>query len=260
MAVVNAAKKVTPSVVGITNYAVFRDFRGQTYLRELSTGSGVIIDSSGFIITNFHVIEGFHEITVNLGNGEEVSAEVVGSDSFTDLAVLRVEKNDLVAAEFADSNKLHVGEPAIAIGNPLGLNFQQTVTLGVVSATRRQITIQGQNFNFIQTDAAINNGNSGGALVNINGEVIGINTAKINLGGVEGMGFAIPSNTVRETALELIEHGQITRPWLGVYSRDMNPTLAKLKGINVSYGPYVPYNMNERSFIKGVKDEKQRSR
>jgi serine protease Do len=236
MAVVNAANRVTPSVVGVTTYAMYRDFYGQSYLRERATGSGVIIDQSGFIITNYHVIEEAHEITVTLGNGEEIAAKLVGQDAFTDLAVLWVEAENLTAAQFADSDRLHVGEPAIAIGNPLGLNFQQTVTVGVVSATKRQISIQGQNFTFIQTDAAINAGNSGGALVNIQGNVIGINTAKINLQGVEGMGFAIPSNTAKEIAQDLIEHGRVIRPWMGVYTRNLNPTLAELKGLTVTSG------------------------
>lgn len=253
MAVVKAAEKVMPSVVGITNYGIYRDFRGQTYLRERATGSGVIIDKSGLIITNNHVIENFHEITVTLDNGEEVPADLVGHDSFTDLAVLKIDaKNiNLKASGFADSNNLKVGEPAIAIGNPLGLNFQQTVTVGVISATERQINIQGQNFNFIQTDAAINAGNSGGPLVNIRGEIIGINTAKISLAGVEGMGFAIPSNTVREIAKDLIEHGRVIRPWLGVYTRTVNPTLAQINGLPVDYGVFIEEVINNSPAQRG---------
>ena len=242
-AVVEAAEKATPSVVGIANYTTYQDFRGQSHLQERATGSGVIIDNGGLVITNFHVIEDAQEVTVTLGSGEEIPAEIVGKDAFTDLAVLKINKEDndlgsgdLKEAAFADSGILRVGEPGIAIGNPLGLDFQQTVTLGVISATERQVPIEGQNFTFIQTDAAINAGNSGGPLVNIRGEVIGINTAKISLPGVEGMGFAIPSNMARDIAADLIEHGRVERPWLGVYTRDVNPTLAQIRGLAVEYG------------------------
>jgi serine protease Do len=223
MAVVKAAEEVTPSVVGISNFSVVTDFWGRSSLQERATGSGVIIDEKGFIVTNYHVIENARELIVTLSSGDEVPATVVGTDPPTDLAVLKIDKEGLPAAELADSDVLHVGEPAIAIGNPLGLDFQQTVTLGVVSARERSITIQGQKFTFIQTDAAINDGNSGGALVNIYGQVIGINTAKIKIPGVEGMGFAIPANTVKEITRDLITQGRVERPWLGVYLSTLTP-------------------------------------
>ncbi len=245
MAVVKAAEEVTPSVVGISNFGVVIDFWGRSSLQERATGSGVIIDSEGYIVTNYHVIENARELIVTLSEGEELPARVVGADSPTDLAVLKVEKRGLPAAVLANSDYLRVGEPAIAIGNPLGLDFQQTVTLGVVSARERSITIQGQKFTFIQTDAAINDGNSGGALVNIYGQVIGINTAKIKIPGVEGMGFAIPSNTVKEITRDLIAHGRVERPWLGIYLSTLTPMDAQRFALSVQEGVLI------RDVIKG---------
>ncbi|NMB40515.1 MAG: PDZ domain-containing protein [Firmicutes bacterium] len=239
LAIVNAVERATPSVVGISNYGVVVDLWGRSSLQERATGSGVIIGSDGYIVTNYHVIENARELVVTLGSGEELPATVIGADKPTDLAVIKVEKNNLPTAELADSNKLRVGEPAIAIGNPLGLDFQQSVTVGVVSARERSITIQGQKFTFIQTDAAINDGNSGGALVNINGKVVGINTAKIKISGVEGMGFAIPSNTVRQITSELIDKGKVIRPWMGVYIKTLTPLESQRLGLSVDSGVLV---------------------
>ena len=236
MAVVKAAEEVTPSVVGISNFSIVTDFWGSSSLQERATGSGVIIDEKGFIVTNYHVIENARELIVTLSSGDEVVANVVGTDPPTDLAVLKIDKEGLPTADLADSDIIRVGEPAIAIGNPLGLDFQQTVTLGVISARERSITIQGQRFTFIQTDAAINDGNSGGALVNIYGQVIGINTAKIKIPGVEGMGFAIPANTVKEITRDLIAQGRVERPWLGVYLSTLTPMDAQRFSLHVEEG------------------------
>jgi serine protease Do len=239
LAVVNAVDNATPSVVGISNYGIVFDFWGQSRLQERAAGSGVIISEEGYIVTNYHVIENARELIVTLGSGEELPAAIIGADPPTDLAVIKVDKRGLPAAQFADSDLIRVGEPAIAIGNPLGLDFQQTVTLGVVSARERSITIQGQKFNFIQTDAAINDGNSGGALVNIHGKVIGINTAKIKIPGVEGMGFAIPSNTVRQITSDLVDKGRVIRPWMGVSPRTLTRLDAERMGLDVDYGVLV---------------------
>ena len=200
-------------------------------------------------MTNYHVIEDCKELVVSLGSGEELPAAVVGADPPTDLAVIKIDKKDLPAAAMADSDKLRVGEPAIAIGNPLGLDFQQSVTKGVVSALERSITIQGQNFSFIQTDAAINDGNSGGALVNIKGELIGINTAKIKITGVEGMGFAIPSNTVKQISNTLIEKGRVVRPGLAFISS--YPLEAQRYNLSVESGILV------QKIVEGVPPIKQ---
>lgn len=253
-AVVEAAERVTPSVVGISNYGLVYDLWGRSQLQERATGSGVIISSEGYIVTNYHVIENARELSVSLGSGEEMPAEVIGADPPTDLAVIKINKKGIPAAEFADSDKLRVGEPAIAIGNPLGLDFQQSVTKGVVSARERSINIQGQKFTFIQTDAAINAGNSGGALVNINGRVIGINTAKITISGVEGMGFAIPSNTVRQITDALIKNGRVDRPWLGVVIENLTPLQAQHLEIDLDYGVLVNEVVaGSPAFLAGIK-------
>ncbi len=239
-AVVAAAEEVTPAVVGITNLAMGYDFfQGRTDLHERASGSGVIIDSDGYIVTNYHVIANATEIAVTMENGDEHEAEIIGADPGTDLAVLKIDKTGLPSANFSDSDNLQVGELAIAIGNPLGLAFKQSVTVGVISALDRSITIGEQTFSFIQTDAAINDGNSGGALTNAIGEVIGINTAKIKIPGVEGMGFAIPSNTVESIVAELIEHGRIIRPWIGVVVSEIDEHLAEQLQLPVDYGVLV---------------------
>ncbi|MBT9167191.1 MAG: Serine protease Do-like HtrA [Syntrophomonadaceae bacterium] len=237
-AIVRATKRALPTVVGITNKALVQDiFDGRSILRERASGTGVIIDAEGHIVTNNHVIEGATELRVTLGDGVEYSARLIGSDAATDLAVIKIEKDNLSVAHFGDSNDLVVGEGAIAIGNPLGLTFSQTVTVGVISAKQRTVTINEHNFTFIQTDAAINKGNSGGPLVNLKGEVIGINTAKIKIPGVEGMGFAIPANTVKNITRDLIIHGRIIRPWIGVYwGGDVDEALSRQLQLPVTYG------------------------
>lgn len=239
-AVVLAAEEVVPAVVGITNLGMaYNHFYGTTSLQERSTGSGVIIDSSGYVVTNNHVIENAVEIKVTLEDGEEFPAEVIGTDPGTDLAVLKIDRDGLPSVKFSDSGNLRVGELAIAIGNPLGLEFQQTVTVGVISALDRSIRIGEHTFSFIQTDAAINDGNSGGPLINAIGEVVGINTAKIKIPGVEGMGFAIPSNTVQMIVSGLIEYGEIIRPWVGIMVRDVNRVVAEGFDLPVDYGVLV---------------------
>ncbi|NLN06804.1 MAG: PDZ domain-containing protein [Firmicutes bacterium] len=240
-AVVRAAEKVVPAVVGITNKVnVFSMFHGRTVLQDKGTGSGVIIDPDGYIVTNNHVIEGADEIWVTLGDEKEYKAELVGKDRVSDLAVIKINAANLTAATFGDSDKIVVGEMAIAIGNPLGLRFSQSVTVGYISSKQREITDGTQTLYVIQTDAAINSGNSGGPLVNLKGEVIGINTAKIMLTGVEGMGFAIPSNTVKKVAEELIAKGYVVRPRLGVYNGgDIDAALAKQLQLPVDYGMIV---------------------
>ena len=206
--VVAIAEQVGPTVVGVSNRGRVSDFFGRTTVTERGSGSGVIIDSRGYIVTNYHVIDGASEIIVTLADGEKVEAKLVGADQQTDLAVLKIEADNLPVAVLGDSTKLRTGELVVAIGNPLGIEFARSVTMGVVSATERKLTIGDQQFNLIQTDAAINPGNSGGALVNSRGEVIGINSAKLVIEGVEGMGFAIPISEARPIIEELIEKGE----------------------------------------------------
>ncbi len=217
--VVQAARKVGPAVVGITNKRQARDFFNRL-VDASGTGSGVIYKSDGYIVTNHHVIEGAKEILVQLSDGRELPAKLLGSDSITDLAVIKVEAKDLPYVTFGDSDAIMVGETAIAIGNPLGLELRGTVTAGVISALNRTVKIGDSDIPLIQTDAAINPGNSGGALVNADGEVIGINSRKVAAGGIEGLGFAVPSNIVKTVVRDLEKNGTVTRPYLGVYLMD----------------------------------------
>ncbi|MBZ4655079.1 MAG: htrA [Peptococcaceae bacterium] len=226
--VVTIAERVGPTVVGISNRAVTQDFFGRERVVERGSGSGVIISKEGHIVTNYHVIEKAQSIGVNLADGRQVDAQVVGSDPRTDLAVLKINAPNIPVADLGDSNQIKVGELVVAIGNPLGYEFARSVTAGVVSAKERNITIEERKFKLIQTDAAINPGNSGGALVNSRGQVIGINSAKLVIPGVEGMGFAIPISDARPIINELIERGYISRPSLGIYGAVIDERTARL--------------------------------
>ncbi|HOM08937.1 MAG TPA: Do family serine endopeptidase [Spirochaetota bacterium] len=192
-------------------------------------GSGVIIDKRGYIVTNNHVVKNTKSITITLFDKRTFPCELVGSDPATDIAVIKISgtvPQDLPVAVMADSDTLKVGEIAIAIGNPFG--FGHTVTMGIISATGREGFGLADYEYFIQTDAAINPGNSGGALININGKLIGINTAIFSRnGGYMGIGFAIPSNMVKQVVDELINKGKVTRGWLGVYIQNITPEIAK---------------------------------
>ena len=239
-------EKVNPAVVNISTFATrqahnpllndpfFRHFfnmpqhRQQPQMRRSqSAGSGVIIDAGeGTVITNFHVINGADEIHVALHDGRSYKAELIGSDPDVDIAILKIDGENLTALKMADSEQTRVGDFVVAIGNPFGLG--QTVTTGVVSAIGRTgLGIEGYE-NFIQTDASINPGNSGGALVNLNGELVGINTAIIApAGGNVGIGFAIPSNMARYSLDQILEHGEVKRGQLGVIIQDLTPDLAE---------------------------------
>ena len=239
--VVRAARAVGPAVVGITNKAVARDWFNNQFEIEQGVGSGVIFRADGYIVTNNHVIAGAKEIIVSLADGRSVSGELIGTDEITDLAVVKIDADNLTSAEFGDSDDIMVGEPAIAIGNPLGLEFQGSVTAGVISALNRTLNLNDRQFKLIQTDAAINPGNSGGALVNADGLVIGINSAKLAANGVEGMGFAIPINTVRDIVAELMEKGRVIRPWLGVGVFDKETAARQGYRLNADAGVYVEH-------------------
>ena len=172
--------------------------------RGTSTGSGVVLSADGYVITNYHVVEGATHISVLLTDGRELSARMVGGDKLSDLAVLTVDAQDLIPAEFGNSDSLRVGDTVVAIGDPLGVELRGTMTNGIVSAINRNLTTDGRTLTLIQTNAALNSGNSGGPLINCYGQVIGINTMKIgdyvSSAGVEGLGFAIPSTTVKQIA------------------------------------------------------------
>ena len=235
---VRAAKMVGPAVVGITNKAVARDWFNNP-VETQGVGSGVIFREDGYIVTNNHVVSGAKEIIVSLSDGRSLKGKLIGADELTDLAVVKVEASGLPTAKFGDSDQIVVGEPAIAIGNPMGLEFRGSVTSGVISAVNRTLDISDKLVKLIQTDAAINPGNSGGALVNADGEVIGINSAKLAASGVEGMGFAIPTNTVQNIIDEIMNKGYVARPYLGVSVFD--PQTAGRYGyqLNIDKGVYI---------------------
>ena len=213
--VVSVVEFISPSVVGITNKAVIYDWFNRPRVVEQGSGSGVIFHEDGYIATNHHVVEGAREIVVTLQNGTSYPGRIVGLDIMSDLAVIKIEGDQpFPAAPFGDSEAVRVGETAIAIGNPLG--FEHTVTVGVISAINRSLQIGERELVFLQTDAAINAGNSGGPLVNTSGEIIGINTAKIPGAGIEGLGFAIPISIARPVLDNLITSGRVAYPWMGV--------------------------------------------
>ncbi|AGE20922.1 serine protease Do-like protein [Geobacillus sp. GHH01] len=224
-----AINKVADAVVGVVNIQKQVDFfSDQAQDTEAGTGSGVIFKKDGdaaYIVTNNHVIEGANKVEVALANGKKVKAEIVGADALTDLAVLKIPAEGVTkVASFGDSSKVKIGEPVAAIGNPLGLDLSRTVTEGIVSGKRTMpvSTSAGDwEIDVIQTDAAINPGNSGGALINSAGQVIGINSMKIAETGVEGLGFAIPSENVKPIVEQLMKDGKIKRPYLGVQLVDV---------------------------------------
>lgn len=202
---------------------------------ETSLGSGVVVSSNGYVLTNNHVIQEADEIQVLLSDGRNTAAAVVGTDPETDLAVLRVGLHGLPAATFGHSQDLRVGDVVLAIGNPFGIG--QTVTQGIVSATGRSQLGLATFENFIQTDAAINPGNSGGALINTRGEVVGINTAIFSrTGGSLGIGFAIPINLARGVVQGIVENGRVIRGWIGIRARGITPELATSFGLNAQQG------------------------
>lgn len=239
--VVAVAQIAGPSVVGVKVDFYEQGFFGE--LQETSEeGSGIIYSEDGYIITNYHVVEDAisstsAQVTVTLSNQEEYIAEIIGTDSVTDLALLKIDATGLTPATFGKSSDLQVGELAVAIGNPLGQEFAGSVTVGYISALNRTITTDGRTYQLIQTDAAINPGNSGGALVNAKGEVIGINTVKVTDTTVEGLGFAIPSDDALKIIEELKLTGKIVRPYIGIYGIDMDEATAKRN--NLVEGVYV---------------------
>ncbi|MGE5579791.1 MAG: S1C family serine protease [Bacillota bacterium] len=239
--VAEVAEKVSPSVVGIVNtQGGLFDFFGRELLRDTS-GSGLIITSDGYIVTNNHVVEGQKGLKVYLADGRELPATVIGTDPRTDLAVVKIEATGLPVAVFGNSDKLRPGELAVAIGNPLGLDFSRTVTSGVVSGLNRVVDIsQEASVRLIQTDAVINPGNSGGPLVNASGEVIGLNSLKLVTSQVEGMGFAIPSNMVVRVTNEIMATGAVRRALIGVTLADVPVAVRELEvKLPVERGAYI---------------------
>jgi Do/DeqQ family serine protease len=266
-AFVEVAEKVTPAVVNVNAKKRskpqeegqsrpeerFREFFGEEFFERFfrrrapretprGMGSGVIVDRRGYILTNNHVVEDADQIEVSLSDHRKFSATVVGRDPKTDLAVLRIDATgSLPVAELGDSSRLRIGQWAIAIGSPFGLD--RTVTLGIISATGRARMGVATYENFIQTDASINPGNSGGPLLNLDGQVIGINTAIVAVG--QGIGFAIPINTAKEIMQQLIDRGRVVRGWLGIVIQDLTDELAQGFGVLSRSGVLVADVMKE---------------
>lgn len=249
-------EKSSEAIVGVTNYGEQQVNPFQPTEEgemEQGTGSGVIYDvtdDAAYIVTNHHVIDGANKVSVSLHDGETEEAKLVGTDPLTDTAVLKIAGEfDIKPLEFGDSDDVRSGESVIAIGNPLGLELSRTVTQGIISAVDRSINVETAagdwDLDVIQTDAAINPGNSGGALINANGELIGINSLKIASNNVEGLGFAIPSNDVKTIVKELRENGQVERAYLGVGLED-------LRTIPPFYMPDIPDDIKEGALVMSV--------
>jgi serine protease Do len=271
-AFVELAENVNPTVVTVFTEKVlrvrqspglffnspFNDFFGDFFqrpqqpqgqereYRQQGLGSGVVVSRDGYILTNNHVVAGADEINIRFLDETTMSAEVVGADPKTDIAVLKVDASDLAYLELGDSEQLRVGEMVFAIGSPLSPNLAHSVTSGIVSAKGRSNVGLADYEDFIQTDAAINPGNSGGALINLDGQLVGINTAIASRsGGYQGIGFAVPSNMANRVMESLIEHGSVVRGWLGVYIQDIDEALAAAMDID----------QNEGALIADVADE-----
>lgn len=244
-------KVVSPSVVNISNTKIlkrpqtpfgdffnfsplFKDIPQQKF-KEQSMGSGVIVSTDGYIVTNNHVVEQSSDIKVTLFDKQTLKAKIIGSDPKTDIAIIKIDTKNLPITPFGNSENLQVGEFVLAIGNPFGLN--NTVTMGIISAVGRADVGIAEYEDFIQTDAAINPGNSGGPLVNIKGEIVGINTAIFSkTGGYQGIGFAVPSNMVKAIMEQLLKNGKVTRGWMGVTIQDIKPDIAQKFGIKSTKG------------------------
>ncbi len=265
MGFAEVAKSALPAVVNISSSRIirstengpgspffndpfFRRFFGEDFgpqfnvpqeRRQQSLGSGVIVSPDGYIITNSHVVEGAEKVKILLEDRRELEAEVVGADEKTDIAVIKVDEKNLPVLPMGDSSEVQVGDIALAIGNPFGIG--QTLTMGIISATGRGNLGLEDYEDFIQTDAAINPGNSGGALINTQGNLIGINTAIISSGaqGNQGIGFAVPVNMARQVMEQILKHGKVIRGWLGVSVQDVTPSIAKAFGLREARGALV---------------------
>jgi len=241
--IINALEKVSKNVVNIASVRMVTDQLFRIFPVE-GVGSGIIIDNQGHILTNYHVVDHARRLKVTLNDGKTFNAKVIGTDKLTDLAVLQIENHDnnnvfdfIPSIEFGNSDSLRVGQIVIAIGNPFGLTGGPTVTTGIISSLNRNIEFEEGILELVQTDAAINPGNSGGPLVNTNGEVIAINTAKIPY--AHGIGFAVPVNTAKTILQELIQYGKVNRPWLGVSTINITNRIARYYRLPTNEGALV---------------------
>lgn len=257
--IINAVEKVSKSVINIASVRMMQDQLFRVFPVQ-GVGSGIIIDNKGHILTNNHVIDGTDRLRVTLGDSKQVNAKAVGTDEVTDLAVVRAEpleiySNDEVKfqpAELGNSEELKVGQIVMALGNPFGLTGGPTVTAGIISSLNRNVQFENGILELVQTDAAINPGNSGGPLINTKGEVVAINTAKIPYG--QGIGFAVPINTVKSILTDLVENGHVTRPWLGISTIKINPRIARFYRLPIVDGALIvnvePYSPADNAGLR----------
>jgi serine protease Do len=257
--IVNAVEKVSKSVVNIASVRMMQDQVFRVFPVQ-GVGSGIIIDDRGHILTNNHVIDETDTLRVTLGDSKQVSAKVVGTDEETDLAVVRAEPLEINSKDpvkfqpvnLGNSEELKVGQIVIAVGNPFGLTGGPTVTAGIISSLNRNVQFENGILELVQTDAAINPGNSGGPLINTKGEVVAINTAKIPYG--QGIGFAVPINTVKSILNDLVENGHVTRPWLGINTVKLNPRIASFYRLPLVHGALIvnvePYSPADNAGLR----------
>ena len=256
--IINAVESVSKSVVNIASVRMMQDQLFRVFPVQ-GVGSGIVIDTRGHMLTNNHVIDGTDRLRVTFGDSKQVNAKVVGKDEETDLAVVRAEldtnSNDeitLQPANFGNSEELKVGQIVMALGNPFGLTGGPTVTAGIISSLNRNVQFDNGILELVQTDAAINPGNSGGPLINTNGEVVAINTAKIPYG--QGIGFAVPINTVKSVLTDLVENGHVTRPWIGISTVKLDPRIANFYRLPLVHGALIvnvePYSPADNAGLR----------
>jgi serine protease Do len=257
--IVNAVEKVSKSVVNLAGVRMMQDQLFRVFPVQ-GVGSGIIIDNRGHILTNNHVIDGTDRLRVTLDNSKQVNAKVVGTDEETDLAVVRAEPLEIYnkdevkfqPANLGNSEQLKVGQIVMALGNPFGLTGGPTVTAGIISSLNRNVQFENGILELVQTDAAINPGNSGGPLINTMGEVVAINTAKIPYG--QGIGFAVPINTVKSILTDLVENGHVSRPWLGISTVKLNARIASFYRLPIVHGALIvnvePYSPADNAGLR----------
>lgn len=257
--IINAVESVSKSVVNIASVRMMQDQLFRVFPVQ-GVGSGIVIDTRGHILTNNHVIDGTDRLRVTFGDSKQVNAKVVGKDEETDLAVVRAELDTnsnedgitLQPANFGNSEELKVGQIVMALGNPFGLTGGPTVTAGIISSLNRNVQFDNGILELVQTDAAINPGNSGGPLINTNGEVVAINTAKIPYG--QGIGFAVPINTVKSVLTDLVDNGHVTRPWIGISTVKLDPRIASFYRLPLIHGALIvnvePYSPADNAGLR----------
>jgi serine protease Do len=253
-AIISAVEKVSKSVVNIAGVRLMQDQLFRVFPVQ-GVGSGVILDNKGHILTNNHVIDDTERLKVTFSDSKLANAKTVGKDVVTDLAVVKTEPNNEVSfqpADLGNSDELKVGQIVMAVGNPFGLTGTPTVTAGIISSLNRNVQFENGILELVQTDAAINPGNSGGPLINTKGEVVAINTAKIPYG--QGIGFAVPINTVKSILAELIEDGHVSRPWLGISTIKIDPKIARYYRLPIVEGALIvnvePYSPADNAGLR----------